>query len=305
MDNLSLAKYARSSCLSLIKKQDKEYVVSNILSGKIFVLEETSYKILNSLKTPSTVSQLKNLFPEIEKKSITSLLDYLQSKSLIYDVDDKEVDETFQVASKNIRFFNLDYYEPGNKENKIVIVGIPFGKGNSISNAVSQTPQILRNLTHNFNINLNKYNHISSIGNLYGNDIDFTHLENVVKQKKILDWGDLYIYTHEHNSNVYNKIKKLTSILLKKNQKPFFVGGDHSITYPILEACNNIYSNIQVIHIDAHTDTYKRKIDTIYKNVSTHHHGNFASKSMELKNIDAFHQFGIREIGRASCRERV
>ncbi len=34
------------------------------------------------------------------------------------------------------------------------------------------------------------------------------------------------------------------------------LGGDHSITYPILKAVNNVHGPVTILHIDAHSDLY-------------------------------------------------
>ena len=43
---------------------------------------------------------------------------------------------------------------------------------------------------------------------------------------------------------------------LKDDRKPLSLGGDHSVTYPILCALRDHYGPVNILHIDAHTDLY-------------------------------------------------
>ncbi len=43
---------------------------------------------------------------------------------------------------------------------------------------------------------------------------------------------------------------------LNSGQKPLSLGGDHSVTFPILQSIRNIHGPVNILHIDAHTDLY-------------------------------------------------
>ena len=63
------------------------------------------------------------------------------------------------------------------------------------------------------------------------------------------DYGDFQI-------GDYFEIESLTGQQLEKGQKLFTLGGDHSITYPILRALHKKYPVLDVLQIDAHPDLY-------------------------------------------------
>ena len=54
----------------------------------------------------------------------------------------------------------------------------------------------------------------------------------------------------------YFDIEKITKSHLDHNIKIFTLGGDHSITFPILKAVNEVYPKLDILHIDAHCDLY-------------------------------------------------
>ncbi len=53
------------------------------------------------------------------------------------------------------------------------------------------------------------------------------------------------------------KISETVSETLDAEKKPLSLGGDHSITYPILEALHAQHGPMNILHIDAHPDMYE------------------------------------------------
>jgi arginase len=54
----------------------------------------------------------------------------------------------------------------------------------------------------------------------------------------------------------YFDIEKITAGNLDSKQPLITLGGDHSITYPILKAVTGQYGPVNILHIDAHSDLY-------------------------------------------------
>jgi len=77
---------------------------------------------------------------------------------------------------------------------------------------------------------------------------------------------------------------------LNTDVKVFTLGGDHSITYPIIKAHSNKYHKIDILHIDAHCDLY----DT-YEGDKYSHACPFA-RIMENKLASRLVQVGIRTL---------
>jgi agmatinase len=48
----------------------------------------------------------------------------------------------------------------------------------------------------------------------------------------------------------------IRQLVRKEDDKVFTLGGDHSITYPIIKALAQQYPNLSIVHIDAHPDLY-------------------------------------------------
>ncbi len=55
----------------------------------------------------------------------------------------------------------------------------------------------------------------------------------------------------------FQRIEAAVAAILKKKARPIILGGDHSITYPILKAVAKSYRTLDILHFDAHPDLYE------------------------------------------------
>jgi arginase len=54
----------------------------------------------------------------------------------------------------------------------------------------------------------------------------------------------------------FAEIERAVGELLDKGERPVSLGGDHSVTYPILKAFARHYPELTIVHFDAHPDLY-------------------------------------------------
>jgi len=66
------------------------------------------------------------------------------------------------------------------------------------------------------------------------------------------DAGDLPL----RDNDAFAEIERAVRSLLEKGERPVSLGGDHSITYPIMNAFAQRYSDLTIVHFDAHPDLY-------------------------------------------------
>jgi len=62
--------------------------------------------------------------------------------------------------------------------------------------------------------------------------------------------------TREKTGDDFAEIERAVLELLEKRERPVSLGGDHSITYPVLKAFARRYPKLTIIHFDAHPDLY-------------------------------------------------
>jgi arginase len=71
------------------------------------------------------------------------------------------------------------------------------------------------------------------------------------------DAGDLRLHDSREKVGVdFVEIERAVGDLLEEGEQPISLGGDHSITYPILKAFAKRYPELTIVHFDAHPDLY-------------------------------------------------
>jgi arginase len=90
------------------------------------------------------------------------------------------------------------------------------------------------------------------------------------------------------SGDAFAAIEKAVAALLEKRRRPVCLGGDHSITYPIVRAFGKIFKDLTIIHFDAHPDLY----DDFQSNPRSH--ASPFARIMEEKLAKRLIQVGIR-----------
>lgn len=114
--------------------------------------------------------------------------------------------------------------------------------------------------------------------------------EQIFAQLKCADIGDCPTVPIDINQT-YSKIEKFAGELLAQNKRFAAVGGDHSITLPLLRALKKKYQTpLNFIHFDAHFDTYPAAWNCEY------HHGSFLRHAVDEGLVNPLHtiQIGVR-----------
>jgi len=66
------------------------------------------------------------------------------------------------------------------------------------------------------------------------------------------DAGDLAL----DDQNAFSGIEAAVANILEQGARPVSLGGDHSITYPVIKAFAQKYEDLTIFHFDAHPDLY-------------------------------------------------
>lgn len=69
------------------------------------------------------------------------------------------------------------------------------------------------------------------------------------------DAGDLE-FADDSDKDAFAAIESGVSTLITQGKRPVTLGGDHSITFPIIKAVAKKYSELTIFHFDAHPDLY-------------------------------------------------
>jgi agmatinase/guanidinopropionase len=169
-------------------------------------------------------------------------------------------------------FFRLPVATSLDQDFEVGIFGVPFDGGTSYRPGSRFGPSSVREL--------------SSLGRGF----HVTRELAIFKRLKVADLGDCSTVPIDL-IQTYTKIEEFVTELLNFQKRFFCVGGDHSITLPILRALNNFFKvPINFIHFDAHFDTSPAAWNCEF------HHGSFLRHAVEEKLVDPSRvlQIGIR-----------
>jgi agmatinase len=109
------------------------------------------------------------------------------------------------------------------------------------------------------------------------------------------DRGDLAL---TENIADHGLIRDAVATSLAASSTPLLLGGDHSVTWPVLEAIHAVHGPVDILHFDAHPDLYAD-----FDGNSRSHASPFA-RIMEAGLARHLVQVGVRTLNR-HCREQA
>jgi len=279
-----------------VSNQTGKATIFNMISGKSYEVSPAIVSILNFFRQPATIEALFGDMA-IEPDQLELAVTYLQRNGLLIDPSAEGWERfTADVMAVKNRLFGVDAYHD---RAEVVIVGVPFGKGNGKSMGGAKFPFHIREFGQNNNLLL------KGADFLLFDELTATRLQPLFRDSRLVDYGNLFINANESTAFVYAKIRQMASRLFQADKTPAFIGGDHSISFPLIQAAAERYPNLHIIHFDAHTDTYGSRYDSINHWGKVHHYGNFMTKCLELDNVGEVYQFGIRGFANAGSRPQA
>ena len=187
-----------------------------------------------------------------------------------YSMSYSEITKRSQPRFSGVKtFFRLPYEKAEDTKKDVLLCGIPFDGGTTYRSGARMAPSRIREL--------------SALGRGY----HLQRKQDVFKILQPVDGGDLPTNPISL-SKTYSLIENSIFNLTKKGKKIVSVGGDHSITLPILRGLYKVHGPLNLIHFDAHFDTYPPAYGEEY------HHGTFVRHGILEKCLHKVWQFGIR-----------
>lgn len=162
---------------------------------------------------------------------------------------------------KNLEELNADF----------AVLGVPFDEGTWGQPGERYGPRDLRESSQ-------EYNHDLTEG-FYYIDGDRTTL----KGKRWADAGDIDVFPTVP-ARTGEKITAAVRTILLKKAFPIVLGGDHSITYPVLRGMDK---PVTLIHFDAHLDTWNGEPGNL-------DHASWVNRAGQLPNVKKIVQIGMR-----------
>lgn len=179
----------------------------------------------------------------------------------------------------------------------IGILGVPYGNGNSKGQDTADAPAELRLAGKKYGLN---YNNLASSNALGRRALGWSKPHNSKSySSSITDLGDIVVYNFETQHTIFNRIESIVNLLHEQHVIPFIIGGDHSITLPILRSYKARKKPINLIQFDAHTDNYINRFESALP-IEQISHANFINQVIKEELVEEITQIGIRGLGNVS-----
>ncbi len=159
----------------------------------------------------------------------------------------------------------IEYANSDFKNAEIVIIGFPYDRTSSFIPGSRFGPRYIRMCTENIEW--------------------FSPYQNrSVESVKIADLDDYAFETDDQLKEIEEKVFEL----YKKGKRVIFLGGEHTVSFPIVKGINRVIKKFSIIHFDAHAD------------LRDNYHGEKFSHAAAMRRagdvigLNNIYQFGIR-----------
>jgi agmatinase len=167
----------------------------------------------------------------------------------------------------------------------VAVLGVPTDEGSPFLPGSRLGPRGIRE--HSMRFSGGYYDHRD--GRMY--------LEDELKQGRIVDTGDVDVGPTDVEGT-FDRITSEVRRLLGRGAMPLILGGDHSITYPVVRAFD---TPVHVVHFDAHIDYSPFQHGYRYTNVHAFRH------IRQMDHVQSLTQVGIRSLrnGREAMEDAI
>ncbi len=159
----------------------------------------------------------------------------------------------------------LFYARASLEDARIVVCGLPVDKTSSFLPGTKFGPMYIRYCTEN----------IESFS---------PYQENDLQKLKICDLEDLKL----EDQDWYAETRKFVEKHFNPDKKFIFLGGEHTITLPIIEVLRKYYKKFSIIHLDAHADLRDEYLGNKIC------HATVMRRAGDIIGLENIYQFGIR-----------
>ncbi len=120
----------------------------------------------------------------------------------------------------------------------LAIIGVPFDEKSSYKRGAAAGPEAIRKV---------------STGKCYNPDTELG--VDLSEEAVLVDLGD--VDTSGDVLKTFAAIEEKVAQVVEREAVPVVLGGDHSITYPVVKAMARRFPTLDLLHFDAHPDMYE------------------------------------------------
>ncbi|MEM7353386.1 MAG: agmatinase [Acidobacteriota bacterium] len=173
-------------------------------------------------------------------------------------------------------------YEPDldQLDAEVAVLGIPYDEATAMRPGSRQAPRAIRDASTRFGF-LGKGRESTGF-------FDINRDRNLMAGVRIVDCGDVDVIYFDQERN-FRLVAESVGKILDRGALPMVLGGDHSISYPVLRAYEE-FGPLRIVLIDAHLD-YKDELMGL-----KHTNNSPFRRAYELPFVEQILSFGIRGI---------
>jgi agmatinase len=264
---------------AFIESEEEEHVVlfERECSQRIRI-SRGLYKLWMQFETPAKLSEVRaaqQLSPTAEKA-----LSRLIEKRFLVDAYAPYETRHKPLKKNPYTLFNCPRCNGAGCQSDVSVIGLPYDLGSQVAPGARNGPQTLRLRSNEFDYRIN-----CQTGKPMG-WFDVDAQRRILEDVRICDRGDLWFAYGEPPDEIAHRLEEICRAGHGRSL-PVFLGGDHSVSYPIVKALQ-AEQPVTVIWCDAHSDMGH------FIPPATHNHFSVARRILSLPNVTKMVHLGYR-----------
>lgn len=265
------------------------YLVRSAELGRELAANAYQVNLLRAFENPSEIDAILAAFP-FNRDASAEFLTRAMDAGFLLAIDDDGRTKLPQTRRTTPTIFGAPPHDPASPA-AFTILGVPFD-GNTTGFAGARFgPAAIRSAAETCRYALDPLT-LAPLG-----FEDLGSGRRLLTGVSVADGGDVLVTAGEPVDDLYDRITRAVRDLLETGTIPVVLGGDHSITYPVLRAFAE--DSLRIIHFDAHTDLGDIPTTGL-------HHGNVFSFVLDrIECVEHIHQIGLRGVMSAGASEEI
>jgi agmatinase len=273
-----------SNAAQILPVGARRYRVENSLSGQGLELTQAQLELLRAFTRPTT-PQAALEGTALDRQEALSLLTELRELGILTPAGLHSRPPPSLTSRPAACLFRVPFHDPRQAlaAADFCFYGVPYEGGRTGLPGAGDGPDALRSYTHSLPCTV-------ALDSGHGAGwYDYDARRLLLRDAALVDAGNVLALPGEPPSEVFDRVTALVSDLVAARAVPVALGGDHSITLPILRGFGG--RPLSIVHFDAHSDLE----DVLPPEVL--HHGNVLRQARRLPGVRRVLSLGLRGVG--------
>ena len=260
------------------------YRVENSISGRSLEIDGAGLQLLRTFQLPMLAARAAR-DTKLDPEEAEALIAQARELGILAPIGLESSAPTQLTRTPELSLFRVPTCDPGVGmwPADFCFFGVPYELGRTGLAGASAGPDSLRGYSQTLFSGVDL-----DTGRISG-WFDYDRRRTLLRAASLVDAGNVLTLPGEAPVDIFVRVSELVDTLLRAHAIPVGLGGDHSITAPILRGYGG--REVSVVHFDAHSD-----LEDVLP-PETLHHGNVIRRVLELPGIRDVSSFGLRGLG--------